>query len=355
MTKIAILCNYKLHPERVGGMDYFFWEFDKKCRQNNVKVDWFFPNKIENLNYDEMSIVSFENYQLETFFIDYIDRNNSKYDVIITHFVELCSSFFKDVKKQYPSKIICVDHNPRPLEGFTFKKKLIKKLKGILYSKYTDTFIGVSDYTTKNILKDYGFFLRKKTKTIYNGVKEELFWKRQNNESTFKKFILTSNLRYVKGLQDLIEAVSLLPETIIANSVFHLYGEGDYEAKLKELVKKHNLEKTIIFFGSSSILNEIYCQYDYMIQPTYMECFSLSILESLSANVPVITTTVGGNAEVVIHNDNGYLIEPHQPEQLAKLLKEICQGQKKINNEIFLNISENFNLKLMVDNHFKEL
>ena len=40
-----------------------------------------------------------------------------------------------------------------------------------------------------------------------------------------------------------------------------------------------------------------------------MECFSLSILESLSANIPVITTTVGGNLEVVTHEENGFIYE----------------------------------------------
>jgi glycosyltransferase involved in cell wall biosynthesis len=52
--------------------------------------------------------------------------------------------------------------------------------------------------------------------------------------------------------------------------------------------------------GSTANLSELYCN-DYMVQPTHMECFSLSILESLSANVPVITTN-GGNEEVIINN-----------------------------------------------------
>jgi glycosyltransferase involved in cell wall biosynthesis len=53
--------------------------------------------------------------------------------------------------------------------------------------------------------------------------------------------------------------------------------------------------------GSTANLSELYCRYDYMF-PSHMECFSLSILESLSANVPVITTNVGGNEEVIINN-----------------------------------------------------
>jgi glycosyltransferase involved in cell wall biosynthesis len=34
---------------------------------------------------------------------------------------------------------------------------------------------------------------------------------------------------------------------------------------------------------------------------SHMECFSLSILESCVMNVPVITTNVGGNEEVIVN------------------------------------------------------
>ena len=46
-----------------------------------------------------------------------------------------------------------------------------------------------------------------------------------------------------------------------------------------------------------------------MLQPTHMECFSLSILESFAANVPVITTNVGGNKEVIDEGENGYIFK----------------------------------------------
>ena len=39
--KIAILCNYELLPERVGGMDQFFWQFDKKCKEYFLGLKWF--------------------------------------------------------------------------------------------------------------------------------------------------------------------------------------------------------------------------------------------------------------------------------------------------------------------------
>jgi len=353
--KIAIICNYVLTSERVGGMDRFFWFFDAKSKAEGYDVSWYFPNTSSHGEYGNLNMIDPKNKPLEAFFIEHIKENNLKYDTVVTHFVELCTPFYKNIKSHFPSKIICIDHNPRPLEGFSFKRRMIKKLKGLLYSRYTDLFIGVSEYTQKHILKDYGAFLKSKTKVIYNGIAEELFLKNENRNPIPKMFILTSNLRYIKGIQDLIEAVSFLPKDIVSNCVFHVYGEGNYEKELKALVAKNNLQETILFFGSSPILNQIYSQYDYMIQPTYMECFSLSILESLSANVPVITTTVGGNAEAVVDNVNGFLIEPKNSKQLAKLLLEICQGKKGIHKETYSKIRNDFNLELMVNNHIKEL
>ena len=93
--KIAIVCDYELLPERVGGMDYFFWEFDKKCKQNGIQVDWFFPNKSQHGNYPQLHIISSDYKEVEHFFADYMQTTSIKYDKIMMHFVELCTAVFK--------------------------------------------------------------------------------------------------------------------------------------------------------------------------------------------------------------------------------------------------------------------
>lgn len=154
MKKIALICNYKLIPERVGGMDYFFWEFDAKCKANNIAVDWFFPNKSSHGNYGAMTIYSSENQSLETCFLEKFSSEN--YTHIITHFVEICTSFHKIIKQKTQAKIVAVDHNARPIKGYALKKKINKKLKGFLFSKYIDTFVGVSQYSVNMLVNDFG-------------------------------------------------------------------------------------------------------------------------------------------------------------------------------------------------------
>ena len=172
LKKIAVICNYELLPERVGGMDRFFWLFNQECLQFNYQVDWFFPNVSNHGNYSQLPIIAPEkNQTLENKFLSFSESQTEKYDVVITHFLELCTSFSKKVKQQNPkTKFIAIDHNPRPIGGYPLKKKIEKRIKGLLYASYTDLFVGVSDYTRKNILLDFGNHLNKKTIVVYNGI-----------------------------------------------------------------------------------------------------------------------------------------------------------------------------------------
>lgn len=97
--KIAVLCNYELLPERVGGMDHFFWMFDQKCKENSIQVDWFFPNMSSHGEYKNLHIKASNNKSIESFFIEDLKKNNPAYTYIITHFLELCTAFFKELEQ----------------------------------------------------------------------------------------------------------------------------------------------------------------------------------------------------------------------------------------------------------------
>lgn len=353
--KIAVLCNYELLPERVGGMDRFYWHFDLKCKKLGYEIVWFFPNTAKYEGYKNLIIIS-ANYQpIEYFFLSYCKQNQLHFDIVITHFLELCTSFFKKTKKQYSSKIIVVDHNSRPLGGYSFKKKVFKLVKGFLFSRYIDVFVAVSNYTKRHILNDFGSRLEDKISLIYNGIDTSLFHVRINRYYDKPSFLVASNLGYPKGIQDLIAAVVKLPDFIKNEIRIDVYGTGGYEEQLKTLVDKYCLNAIFTFKGSQSNLFEIYNQYDYLIQPSHMECFSLSIIESLSANVPVITTSVGGNEEVVNNGENGYVFKAKDSDALKEILEDLYLGNKKIKTDTRILIENSFSLEKMVNEHLQLL
>ncbi|MEZ7497261.1 glycosyltransferase family 4 protein [Flavobacterium sp. Arc3] len=355
LKKIALLCNYELLPERVGGMDYFFWEFDASCKRNNIQIDWFFPNKSNHGDYNKLTIYASGNQSIEAFFLDFSKKHEPTYTHIITQFVALCTPFFKKIKQLSTAEVIGVDHNPRPLKGYSLKKKIEKKVKGFLFSRYIDQFVGVSDYTVKEVIRDFGFHVKSKSKTIYNGVFIDSIEERKERNYNKPSFLVASHLRESKGIQDLIVAVSLLPTAILAEIEITVFGDGPYKEELIVLVQEHAVISNFKFMGSQANLNELYCKFDYMLQPTHMECFSLSILESLSANVPVITTSVGGNEEIIRNGENGFIFEPKDSNTLKDLIELIYLGNIKIESNTRKAIEMNFSLNKMVENHLQLL
>ena len=357
LKHIAIICNYQLLEDRVGGMDYFFWALNKKCTEASIKVDWFFPNLASHGEYHKFNIIaSSSDSSLEKSVLNYVKSNNVQYSKIITHFVELCTSFYRDIKKLQNSKIIAVDHNPRPLEGYELKKRIKKRVKGILYSKHIDLFIGVSNYTSRAILQDFGRVLKNKTQTIYNGVLlDDIIPKTTERRKLNPDFLVVSHLRESKGIQDLIKAVNALPDALKEDLKIDIYGDGPYNNELVQLVEEYKLETNFNFKGSQSNVNALYQNYDYLIQPTHMECFSLSILESLAANIPVITTPVGGNLEVVTHNGNGFIFETKDIKALSLILSSIIEGDKSIKGNTRILIENKFSIAEMVKNHIEIL
>ena len=349
---IAVICNYELKPERIGGMDRFFIAYDQACKEKGHEVDWFFSNSQVHSFYKKLKVFASEGISAENHFLEY-SKDSKRYDIVITHFIALCTPFFQKLKNEQEAYIIAVDHNPRPLNGFPIKKQLRNKIKGVLYAKYIDCFVGVSKYTVNCILEDYGSHLKRKTILVYNGIKTSLY--KEKKSENFGKMIVASHLRESKGIQDLIEAVNLLPEENKVLLQIDIYGEGPMQMELEREVKLYHLENQITFKGSSSELPHLLQGYSYLLQPTYMECFSLSILESLSANVPVITTPVGGNPEIIKETENGFIFKAGDIQTLSSVIGKVLQKQYRIDKKVNLLIKEQFSLERMVEEHIKLL
>lgn len=350
--KIAVLCNYELLPERVGGMDYFFWQFDSRCKENGIQVDWFFPNQSDHGEYATLTVFDSGYQSVENYFLSFCKSNPTAYTHIITHFIELCTPFFYKIKQFSKAKIIAVDHNPRPLSGYPLKKKIEKRMKGILFSKHIDIFVSVSDSSQLELIKEFGVQIERKLVVILNGLDNSKFKKKLNFDFN-NKFIVASHLRKEKGIQDLIVAVKYLTEDQEYDFSIDIYGNGCFEMQLKKMIEDYSLQKFFDFKGSVPNLNEIYCDYDYLIHPSHGETFCYSVVESLMCDLPVITTKGQGNIlQLVEDNKNGFLFEVCQVDELKEILVKILKNDSRISNCSAVNKSANdLTLSTMVEHH----
>jgi len=131
-----------------------------------------------------------------------------------------------------------------------------------------------------------------------------------------KQIIFAGRLSLEKGVNVLLDLIKILPQDI--NLI--ILGSGPKENLLKNL-KKSNVNylgylpknETISLIRGSDIL----------IQPSLIEGISSTILEAMACKVPVITTNVGGNKELIKHNQTGILIEPNNSQKLLEEIKKL--------------------------------
>jgi glycosyltransferase involved in cell wall biosynthesis len=337
-------------------MDFFFWELNRRIQERKYDIHWFFPNYVGSIEeYKSFSILPWNATAPEQFVLDSL--TDQQVDMILVHFLELCTNFYKELKRQHPNtKIIVVDHNPRPLEGYSLKIRLKKLIKGKLYSRYIDKFIAVSNYTRLMLLKDFGKQIRSKVEVVYNGISTD-FLKYSDKKITKKKmFMVGCHLRESKGIQDLIDSVALINETGREHLLIDIYGDGEYRVILEKKVKDLGLTEHFKFYGNHSKLTEVLPQYQFLLQPTHMECFSLGILEALVCDVRVITTPVGGNTEVINPLRNGFILPAQNPQKWAdfilKLLRNEIQWEK---SDFSREIQKRFSIEKMLEEHIRIL
>ena len=118
-----------------------------------------------------------------------------------------------------------------------------------------------------------------------------------------KQIIFVGRLSREKGIDNLISISKKLPNDI------HLIilGTGPEEQKIIDLVKNY---KNIHFFGYQKKEETISLirGSDILIQPSLNEGISSTILEAMACKTIVITTNVGGNKELIINEETGFLL-----------------------------------------------
>lgn len=147
-----------------------------------------------------------------------------------------------------------------------------------------------------------------------------------------------TNLGYIgrlvdgKGLEDLFEAVKILKDR---NPKFELwkliiYGIGPLESKLKKIAENLSIVDKIKWRGfvPYSKVPEALSQIDIFIYPSWHEGFGRSIMEALAMEKAVVAANVGGIPDLIKNGENGFLVLPHDPEELSKKIKELIESKQ---------------------------
>ncbi|PTK05789.1 hypothetical protein BU001_13880 [Mammaliicoccus sciuri] len=160
--------------------------------------------------------------------------------------------------------------------------------------------------------------------------------------------VVVSRLVSLKQINHTIEAISLIvkenPELRIK-----IYGSGDQENNIKNLIKIKGLEKNIILMGYTSNIKEVYENALFSIVTSKTEGFSLSILESMANGTPVLTYDFNyGPSEIIVNNEDGIIIEKNNVKILSENILELSKNRdlvRRMSKNAVRNIKNKFSKK----------
>jgi len=206
-------------------------------------------------------------------------------------------------------------------------RRLKKLLIGsVPFPKYT-SLIAASD-AVKDEYRQIGCDAGR-IEVIYNGIDERFLVAPSAAEAQDERQPDRTRLIYVgrlceeKGVLVLLKALAILAKNQQQSSfVLDVFGDGD-EAYVKELYRfsqSRHLDTFVTFHGKvpQDELIRSYDRADIMLIPSiWKEPFGLVVAEAMARGLPVITTNIGGPAEIVTHEIDGLLVEPNDAEALA--------------------------------------
>jgi glycosyltransferase involved in cell wall biosynthesis len=99
-------------------------------------------------------------------------------------------------------------------------------------------------------------------------------------------------------------------------------GGGQEEASLKKYVQELKLCDSVAFagpvFGEAKL--KLLAAADLFLLPSYREGLPYSLLESMAAGTPVLTTRVGGIPDLVVEGVNGVFVQRRDASSIARAL-----------------------------------
>lgn len=206
-----------------------------------------------------------------------------------------------------------------------------------VFLKKADAFLSISgvireEYEACGIKKDH-------ITEIPNGIdtnrfapvtaEERTALRRRLNLPDGRLFVYTGKLNRGKGLEFIVRVwndwVKPHPDCKLV-----LVGSGamqflSCETELRDFVRGHGLESSVLFVGNVTNVNEYLQASDYFVFPSESEALPLALLEALATGLPAAASKIGGVTDIITDGNNGRLLPVNDAAAWAQCLTGLVE------------------------------
>ncbi|MFN3241529.1 MAG: glycosyltransferase [Planctomycetota bacterium] len=135
---------------------------------------------------------------------------------------------------------------------------------------------------------------------------------------------LAGVLRPRKGQHVLIDAFAQLAAEF-PHALLLLAGDGSEMDQLRQQVQRLALEDRVRLPGRISPVHDVYAASDVFTMPSFHEGLCNACLEASFAELPQVVSTAGGNGEIVVDGETGFVVPKGDANALAAALRRYLE------------------------------
>jgi glycosyltransferase involved in cell wall biosynthesis len=269
-------------------------------------------------------------------------------DRIIIHNSELILGAIAHRNKYKNCKVFFVEHQDNG------SKSRLQQFLSKYALKKADAVICLSENYRKELIENYS--CKVPTVVIANGIDLEKY-KPSNvkKDSPIAVFGMASRMMPTKDHFCLLQAFQQLLMKH-ADVRLKIAGTGETFAQVKAWSEQLNIADKVDFLGllNEEQMQEFYREIEVYVLATTAETLSTGILQAMACGLPVITSDISNNKQIITHLENGLLYRNSDSEDLSKQMLFTYENNDTLGNlgeKARAHISANYAVNQMVENY----
>jgi glycosyltransferase involved in cell wall biosynthesis len=236
------------------------------------------------------------------------------------------------------------------------------RLREVLY-RLTDPFCDLTTQVSQAGLERYvhvGAVPRHKICYIPNGVDTERFKPNLEDRLKVRKELGVEGFVWLavgrfdppKDYPNMLQAFARVVHKHL-NTMLLIAGDGPLRKTMENMTRELGVEKHVKFLGIRRDIPQLMNAADAYVMSSEWEGMPMVLLEASACGLPIVATNVGGNAEIVLDGQTGFLVPPKSPEALSRAMLRMMdlpeEVREKMGKQARKHIESNFSLDRIVD------
>ena len=198
------------------------------------------------------------------------------------------------------------------------------------YLRLADHIVAVSGDLLETLRRDAP--VPRPISVIHNGIDGERFAAADGSELRRElgiaadEFVIGTGvvISEQKGIPYLLEAAKTVLEKE-SRARFVIAGDGPLREALERQAAGLGFGERLLFLGHRSDMPRVISMFDLYVLPSLWEGLPLALLEALAMGKPVVCTRVGGNPEVIVDGENGWVVPPKDSNALSQAMLRVLR------------------------------